>query len=110
MDPCEGLTDLLAGVLKTPIAPEESFHDDPLRMMRAARFVSQLGATVDPATLAAMRDMSARILDISAERVRDELLRMVSSDSPREGLEDIGRHGTGRACAAGIARFAPGKR
>ncbi len=87
VDPCEGLTDLLAGVLKTPIAPEESFHDDPLRMMRAARFVSQLGATVDPATLAAMRDMSARILDISAERVRDELLRMVSSDSPREGLE-----------------------
>jgi len=87
VDPCDGLPDLLAGLLRTPIAPEESFQDDPLRMMRAARFVSQLGATVHPDTLSAIAQLSARITDISAERVRDELVRLMSSDAPRPGLE-----------------------
>jgi poly(A) polymerase len=87
VDPCDGLKDLLAGMLRTPIAPEESFQDDPLRMMRGARFVSQLGASVHPDTLAAMTTLSPRIADISAERVRDELVRVLSSTSPREGLE-----------------------
>lgn len=87
VDPCGGLADLLAGVLKTPIAPEESFNDDPLRMMRAARFASQIGASVEASTLQAMTDMAGRIEDVSAERVRDELLRMLASDDPRPGLE-----------------------
>jgi poly(A) polymerase len=87
VDPCNGLDDLLAGVLRTPIAPEESFRDDPLRMMRAARFVSQLGVSVHPDTVAAMSMMSERLADISAERVRDELVRILSSSAPREGLE-----------------------
>ena len=87
VDPCEGLADLLAGVLTTPIAPQESFNDDPLRMMRAARFASQLGASIESSTLQAMRDMAGRIEDVSAERVRDELLRMLASDNPRPGLE-----------------------
>ena len=87
VDPCGGLADLLAGVLKTPIAPEESFNDDPLRMMRAARFASQIGASVEASTLQAMTDMAGRIEDVSAERVRDELLRMLASDNPRLGLE-----------------------
>jgi poly(A) polymerase len=87
VDPCDGLPDLLSGLLRTPIAPEESFQDDPLRMMRAARFVSQLGATVHPGTLGAIAQLSARIIDISAERVRDELVRLMSSDVPRPGLE-----------------------
>ena len=87
VDPCGGLADLLAGVLKTPIAPEESFNDDPLRMMRAARFASQIGASVEASTLQAMTDMAGRIEDVSAERVRDELLRMLASDDPRLGLE-----------------------
>jgi len=87
VDPCNGLDDLLAGVLRTPIAPEESFRDDPLRMMRAARFVSQLGVSVHPDTVAAMSTMSERLADISAERVRDELVRILSSSAPREGLE-----------------------
>ena len=81
------VADLLAGVLKTPIAPEESFNDDPLRMMRAARFASQIGASVEASTLQAMTDMAGRIEDVSAERVRDELLRMLASDDPRPGLE-----------------------
>ena len=87
VDPCGGLADLLAGVLKTPIAAEESFNDDPLRMMRAARFASQIGASVEVSTLQAMTDMAGRIEDVSAERVRDELLRMLASDDPRPGLE-----------------------
>ncbi|HAA79853.1 MAG TPA: CCA tRNA nucleotidyltransferase, partial [Microbacteriaceae bacterium] len=69
------------------IAPEESFNDDPLRMMRAARFASQIGASIEASTLQAMTDMAGRIEDVSAERVRDELLRMLASDNPRLGLE-----------------------
>ena len=87
IDPCQGLDDLLAGVLRTPSVPEESFNDDPLRMMRGARFVSQLGATVHEDTVRAMRDMAPRIADISAERVREELIRLLSTESPRRGLE-----------------------
>ena len=87
VDPCNGLEDLLAGVLRTPIEPEMSFQDDPLRMMRGARFVSQLGATIHPDTMAAMVTLAPRIDDISAERVREELTRLLATDSPRAGLE-----------------------
>ena len=87
VDPCNGLEDLLAGVLRTPIEPEVSFQDDPLRMMRGARFVSQLGATIHPDTMAAMVTLAPRIDDISAERVREELTRLLATDSPRAGLE-----------------------
>lgn len=87
VDPCEGLNDLLAGVLRTPIAPEESFRDDPLRMMRAARFTSQLAVSVHPDTREAMVALAPRLADISAERVRDELVRTLSTDNPRPGIE-----------------------
>ncbi len=87
VDPCNGLEDLLAGVLRTPIEPEISFQDDPLRMMRGARFVSQLGATIHPDTMAAMVTLAPRIDDISAERVREELTRLLATDNPRAGLE-----------------------
>jgi poly(A) polymerase len=87
VDPCHGLEDLLAGVLRTPVEPEVSFQDDPLRMMRGARFTSQLGATIHPDTAAAMRALAPRIADISAERVREELTRLLSTDNPRPGLE-----------------------
>ena len=87
VDPCEGLKDLLAGVLRTPIAAEESFRDDPLRMMRAARFTSQLGVSVHPDTREAMVALAPRLSEISAERVRDELVRTLSTDNPRAGIE-----------------------
>jgi poly(A) polymerase len=87
VDPCEGLKDLLAGVLRTPIAAEESFRDDPLRMMRAARFTSQLGVSVHPDTREAMVALAPRLAEISAERVRDELVRTLSTDNPRAGIE-----------------------
>ncbi len=85
-DPHGGLADLAARVLRTPSAPEVSFGDDPLRMMRAARFVAQLGFTVDPAALAAMRELAGSLEIVSAERIRDELTKLVLADRPRAAL------------------------
>jgi poly(A) polymerase len=85
-DPYGGVLDLVARVLRTPGTPEESFSDDPLRMMRAARFAAQLGFEVDPVVQAAMRDMAERITIVSAERVRDELVKLVCAPYPRRGL------------------------
>ena len=87
VDPHQGLRDLMLETLRTPAAPEISFSDDPLRMMRAARFTSQLGFELDPAAFAAMRDMASRIEIISAERVRDELSKLLISKNPQPGLE-----------------------
>ncbi len=86
VDPYGGLDDLAAKVLRTPGPPEVSFADDPLRMMRAARFAAQLGFTVDPAALSAMTQMADRIEIVSAERVRDELSKLVLAPDPRAGL------------------------
>lgn len=85
-DPYGGVVDLAQRVLRTPGTPEESFSDDPLRMMRAARFAAQLGFDVAPEVVAAMTAMADRILIISAERVRDELVKLVCSPDPRRGL------------------------
>ena len=87
VDPHDGLADLAAKILRTPIAPDLSFADDPLRMMRAARFVSQLGFGVETATATAISDMAERITIVSAERVRGELDKLMLSPSPRAGLE-----------------------
>lgn len=85
-DPYGGVVDLAHRVLRTPGRPEDSFSDDPLRMMRAARFAAQLGFTVDPAVVEAMRAMASRIEIISAERVRDELVKLICAPYPRLGL------------------------
>lgn len=85
-DPYGGVVDLAHRVLRTPGRPEDSFSDDPLRMMRAARFAAQLGFSVDPAVVAAMTEMAGRIEIISAERVRDELVKLVCAPYPRLGL------------------------
>ena len=87
VDPHDGLADLAAKVLRTPIAPDLSFADDPLRMMRAARFVAQLGFGVEAGTAAAISDMAERITIVSAERVRGELDKLMLSPRPRGGLE-----------------------
>lgn len=87
VDPHSGLKDLIDGVLRTPTTPEISFSDDPLRMMRAARFVAQLGLEIEPETFQAMRDMAGRIEIISAERVRDELSKLLLAANPVSGLE-----------------------
>lgn len=81
-----GLDDLDALKLRTPVTPEQSFSDDPLRMMRAARFVAQLGFDAAPEVVAAMTDMAGRIDIVSAERVRDELNKLLLGGDPVEGL------------------------
>src|SRR5690606_24308421 len=86
VDPFGGLTDLRDKVLRTPGRPEDSFADDPLRMLRAARFASQLGFTVAPDVVRAMTDMAARIEIVSAERIRDELSKLICGEHPRRGL------------------------
>jgi poly(A) polymerase len=86
VDPHGGLDDLARRLIRTPGTPEASFSDDPLRMFRAARFASQLRFDVDPTVIAAIRDMAERISIVSAERVRDELSKLLLSDRPRVGL------------------------
>ncbi|MFC6064964.1 CCA tRNA nucleotidyltransferase [Streptomyces ochraceiscleroticus] len=86
IDPHNGLEDLAAQVLRTPGTPQESFSDDPLRMMRAARFAAQLDFTVAPEVVAAMKEMADRIDIVSAERVRDELNKLILGAHPRKGL------------------------
>ncbi len=85
-DPYGGIADLAERVIRTPGRPEDSFSDDPLRMMRAARFAAQLGFDVAPEVVAAMTAMADRISIISAERVRDELVKLVCAPYPRRGL------------------------
>jgi poly(A) polymerase len=87
VDPYGGMADVANKIIRTPGTPEDSFSDDPLRMMRAARFAAQLGFTPDPAVVAAMKEMAERITIVSAERVRDELEKLICSDHPRIGLD-----------------------
>jgi poly(A) polymerase len=82
-----GLDDLAAGVIRTPGRPEDSFDDDPLRMLRAARFAAQLGFVVAPDVVAAMRERAPRLAIVSAERVRGELEKLLLAPYPRRGLE-----------------------
>ncbi|WP_052847500.1 CCA tRNA nucleotidyltransferase [Streptomyces avicenniae] len=86
IDPHDGLSDLAQRVLRTPATPESSFSDDPLRMMRAARFAAQLDFTVAEPVRAAMEAMADRIDIVSAERVRDELNKLLVSEHPRKGI------------------------
>ncbi|WP_372500782.1 CCA tRNA nucleotidyltransferase [Streptomyces meridianus] len=87
VDPHGGLQDLAERMLRTPGTPEESFSDDPLRMLRAARFSAQLDFEPASDVVAAMRDMAERIDIVSTERVRDEFSKLITSDNPRKGLE-----------------------
>jgi poly(A) polymerase len=89
VDPFNGLQDLLDGVIRTPGEPEDSFSDDPLRMMRAARFASQLGFQIHEGTFRAMTAMAERIAIVSAERIQVEISKLLLGDNPREGLEAL---------------------
>ncbi|WP_018254940.1 CCA tRNA nucleotidyltransferase [Salinispora mooreana] len=85
-DPHGGLADLAATVVRTPAAPEESFRDDPLRMLRAARFAAQLRFAVHPDVRAAMVRMAADLDRITAERIRDEFTKLLCGADPVAGL------------------------
>ena len=86
IDPFEGIADLAACRLRTPLSPEESFADDPLRMLRAARFLSGYGLTPEPSLVAAVEAMHGRLEIVSAERVRDEFDKLMVVPRPGPGL------------------------
>ncbi len=86
IDPFGGVADLASSVLRTPRAPEESFSDDPLRMLRAARFLAGYGLTPEPALVGAVTEMAGRLEIVSAERIRDELCKLLVVEDPSPGL------------------------
>ena len=86
IDPYGGVDDLAAGVLRTPLSPEVSFTDDPLRMMRAARFIAGYGLVPDDALVVGVREMVDRLEIVSAERIRDELAKLLVVEDPTAGL------------------------
>ena len=87
IDPFNGIEDLEKGMIRTPLSPEKTFSDDPLRMMRAIRFASQLNFSIDPNTLLGIHDSAHRISIISQERITDELNKILISDKPSVGLD-----------------------
>jgi len=86
IDPFGGIEDLTKRILRTPASAEQSFSDDPLRMMRAARFAGQLDFSIDESVVSAMQSMASRISIISAERVREEFVKLLMSNNPRLGI------------------------
>ncbi|WP_051999655.1 MULTISPECIES: CCA tRNA nucleotidyltransferase [Gordonia] len=86
-DPLDGMADLLAGVIDTPAAPESSFNDDPLRMLRGVRFVSQLGFRLSDRVRRAIGEMAGQIERITAERIRVELDKMICGEHPIEAVD-----------------------
>jgi poly(A) polymerase len=100
IDPFGGLRDLGDRRLTTPRSPTESFSDDPLRMMRAARFIARLGVVPEPALLDAIAGLRGRIDVVSAERIRDELDKLLSTEDPTDGLRFLVETGL-------AARFLP---
>lgn len=86
VDPTSGVEDLVRTTLRTPADPAVSFGDDPLRMLRAARFASQLGFDVDPATVEAMAELRATLEIVSPERIQAELVKLLATDDPVRGI------------------------
>ncbi len=90
VDPTGGIEDLLTGTLKTPIDPHVSFGDDPLRMLRGARFVAQLdGFSLDSATKTAIVELRDTLKIVSAERIQAELVRLLCTDAPTDGIRTL---------------------
>ncbi|MFM1884606.1 MAG: hypothetical protein RL168_790 [Bacteroidota bacterium] len=86
LDPFQGRKDLAAGILRTPVEPEKTFADDPLRMLRAVRFASQLGFTIHDATLAGMQKAASRLSILTPERISTELNKILESPKPSVGF------------------------
>jgi len=86
IDPFGGVVDLAAGRLRTPLSPEESFSDDPLRMLRAARFITGYALVPDPELVAAVKSLRGRLEIVSAERIRNELDKLLVTEKPGDGL------------------------
>jgi poly(A) polymerase len=87
VDPYDGKTDIARKLLRTPLEPDRTFTDDPLRMMRAVRFAAQIGFSIDPDAFAAIAKMKDRLSIVSQERITDEFLKLMKSDRPSLGLK-----------------------
>ncbi|MGE5349767.1 MAG: CCA tRNA nucleotidyltransferase, partial [Actinomycetota bacterium] len=86
LDPFGGLDDLRNGIIRTPLEPDTTFSDDPLRMMRAVRFAAQLGFTIDPDTLTSIGRNAERIKIVSSERITTELNKIMATETPSKGF------------------------
>ncbi len=93
IDPFDGQMDIERGIIQTPLAPLQTFSDDPLRMMRAIRFATQLNFTIDPITFQAIIDNAARIKIVSQERITDELNKILLAKQPSIGLDLLSKSG-----------------
>ncbi len=107
IDPYGGRDDLEAGVLRTPLDPSVSFGDDPLRMLRAARFVAGHGLVPDDVLVAAVEAMGARLDIVAVERVRDEFEKLLLLDDPSEGFRFLFRTGLVGRVVEGLNRRDP---
>jgi len=93
VDPFRGEFDVAEGVIRTPLTPEMSFSDDPLRMMRAARFAARFGFRPEPEVIRAMMSMAERLTIVSEERIRDEFSKLLLTDTPKVGVDILVRTG-----------------
>ncbi len=93
VDPFNGLEDLEDGIIATPLEPDITFSDDPLRMMRCVRFATQLNFQIEEETFVALERMAERIKIVSGERIKDELNKILLSPVPSKGLVDLQRCG-----------------
>ena len=103
IDPFHGRDDLRDGVLRTPLAPEVSFSDDPLRMLRAARFLSGYGLVPEPTLVDAIAGLTSRMAIVSIERRRDELDKLLSVEDPTGGFRFLRQHDLIRYMVPGLA-------
>ena len=87
IDPFDGVSDIEKGIIRTPLEPLQTFSDDPLRMMRAIRFSSQLGFKIEEKTFQAIKDEADRISIVSQERITDELIKIIDSPVPSIGFD-----------------------
>jgi len=87
IDPFDGINDIEKGIIRTPLDPLQTFSDDPLRMMRAIRFASQLGFTIEEKTFQAIKDDADRISIVSQERITDEIVKIIDSPKPSIGFD-----------------------
>lgn len=93
LDPFDGLSDIEKKIIRTPLEPSQTFSDDPLRMMRAIRFATQLDFEIEPAAFQAIRENADRIRIVSRERITDELNRIVLATKPSVGFDLLYKSG-----------------